>query len=241
MATALRVRQQPWAVWALDLYLRLVSWTARVNITGPGAKALPPTALWAVWHGRGLAALFIPLAAPRGCLVSKHGDGQLVGAVAARRGWHTVAGSSGRHGVQALRQAGRLLRAGTSLLLTPDGPRGPRMVAQGGALLLARQAQVKIIPVGFSARWATQLHTWDRYLLPLPGSMVTVWLGQPLAVNHTTTTTDLEAALTAAQNAADRTCGRTPVAPANAAEQALAYAKRAQKQLWAQQKKARSA
>ncbi len=44
----------------------------------------------------------------------------------------------------------RLGRSGVDLVVTPDGPNGPRQVAKMGVIRLARASRLPIIPLAFS-------------------------------------------------------------------------------------------
>lgn len=79
------------------------------------------------------------------------------------------------------RRLGDLGEAGSSLVVTPDGPWGPRRVAKPGVLLLARQSGLPILPVAVSARPSLRLaRRWDRQLLPLPFSRLRVIAAEPI-------------------------------------------------------------
>jgi lysophospholipid acyltransferase (LPLAT)-like uncharacterized protein len=54
-------------------------------------------------------------------------------------------------GPAALNRLGRSARAGDALAVTPDGPRGPRHVAQLGVVELAKLTGLPIYPVAFGA------------------------------------------------------------------------------------------
>ncbi len=104
----------------------------------------------AFWHGR---QLMMPLAY-RGnqahILISQHRDGELIQRIVARFGFQAVRGSTTRGGVRALRQLIRLGRSGVDLVVTPDGPKGPRQVVQLGVVQLAKATGLPIVPLTFS-------------------------------------------------------------------------------------------
>lgn len=105
----------------------------------------------AFWHGR---QLMLPLAYKgRGIaiLISEHRDGELIARILRTFGLGAVRGSSTRGGARALRQLVRLGRGGTDLGVTPDGPRGPRCIAQAGVVELAKLTGLPIVPLTFAA------------------------------------------------------------------------------------------
>lgn len=84
---------------------------------------------------------------------------------------------------QLARRLGDLGRSGFSLVVTPDGPWGPYRVAKPGALLVARQSGLPILPLAVRARPAIRLRgRWDRQLLPLPFSRLILVAGDVLRV-----------------------------------------------------------
>ena len=92
----------------------------------------------------------------------------------------------GRGAARALaRRLGDLGATGYSLVVTPDGPRGPYRVAKPGALIVARQSALPILPVAVRARPAIRLaRRWDRQLLPLPFSRLTLITGEPMEISE---------------------------------------------------------
>jgi hypothetical protein len=105
----------------------------------------------AFWHGR---QLMMPLACAGRrlyVLISEHRDGELIARIQRRFGFGAVRGSTTRGGARALRQLARVGRAGADLAVTPDGPRGPRCVAQAGVVQLAKLTGLPILPLTFAA------------------------------------------------------------------------------------------
>jgi len=105
----------------------------------------------AFWHGR---QLMLPLCyggSRLHILISAHRDGELIHRIVRRFGFDTIRGSSTRGGMRALRQLARLGRSGADLAVTPDGPRGPRCVAQSGVVELAKLTGLPILPLTVAA------------------------------------------------------------------------------------------
>jgi hypothetical protein len=81
------------------------------------------------------------------------------------------------------RRLGALGAGGYSVVVTPDGPWGPYRVAKPGVLIVARHAGLPILPVAVRARPSVRLsRRWDRQLLPLPFSRMTLVAGEPMTV-----------------------------------------------------------
>jgi hypothetical protein len=115
-------------------------------------------------------------------LISQHGDGEMIARVIARLGMQPVRGSSTRGGARAilalLRQSDDL----ANIVITPDGPQGPKHVFQGGAIYLASRTGLPIYPVAVSFERSFSLRTWDGFLMPLPFTRGLFRIGKPLKV-----------------------------------------------------------
>jgi len=188
-------------------YVRLVWRTGRWRYYGEDApKSLRDAGkplIVAFWHGRLFMAPFALHGERRriNVMISTHRDGQMISRVVDLLGVRTVAGSTSKGGLTALRQAIRVLRDGNLLGITPDGPRGPRMRASDGVIALARHTGAPIFPLSYSTSRRKVMNSWDRFLLPLPFSRgVFVW-GPPIAVDAGANDTAMEQARLAVENA----------------------------------------
>jgi lysophospholipid acyltransferase (LPLAT)-like uncharacterized protein len=136
--------------------------------------------VYALWHG----GLLVPAAALPGnraaIMISRHADGEVIARIVERLGYTTVRGSSTRGGSAALMDAVEALRGGRAAAFTPDGPKGPRHVAQPGAVFAASRAGVPIVPIGVGVRGAWVLRSWDRFHIPKPFTRVVVVAGERL-------------------------------------------------------------
>jgi len=211
-------------------WLRFVHASGRWRVVRPEcldrARAMAGGAvLRAFWHGP------LPLiwAVPRGnletghVLISAHRDGRLIAKVMERMGASVVTGSSSRGGAQAYREMARLLRNGGTGVITPDGPRGPRMHAANGAVALARLAGVPLVPLAFSAKRVRFLKSWDRMQFVWPFGEGVYVFGEPFLVPKEADDLEpwrrkLEDSLNAVTREADLMMGLTPIEPARPGE-----------------------
>jgi lysophospholipid acyltransferase (LPLAT)-like uncharacterized protein len=139
-------------------------------------------AVYLIWHGRLLPGSYANRQRGLATLISHHRDGDYIAGVVERWGYRIVRGSSSRGGGAALRQIVRLLRQGTPVAVTPDGPRGPRQEMKVGPLLAAQLAEVPLIPCAAGVDRAWAFGGWDRFLVPKPFSTIRMGYGQPIAV-----------------------------------------------------------
>jgi lysophospholipid acyltransferase (LPLAT)-like uncharacterized protein len=176
--------------------------------------------IYTVWHGR---ILLLPYLYGRRfrihALTSRSRDGEILSRFVQGFGVHVVRGSSSRGGARALLALARAVREeGSDVLIVPDGPRGPRHVAQSGAAMLAKVTGVPMVPMAFAATPCTVVRSWDAFVVPHPFARAVVLFGEPIAVPRDADRDgleakrrELEAALQEITAAADRAAGRGDV------------------------------
>ena len=142
-------------------------------------------------------------------LISRHRDGRFIAAMVRRFGIDVVFGSSSKGGTAGTRALLALLAGGGRVVITPDGPRGPRRVAAPGVAQLAAIAGVKVLPLAAQISRRRTLRSWDRMVIPLPFARGVVACGPPITVPRQgwqECLPGIEAALTEAADRADRLC-----------------------------------
>lgn len=144
--------------------------------------------IFAFWHNQlGMMGFFYSALTGRdkiSALVSRSRDGQVVSDFIEKFGYAPVRGSSSRGGPFALLQMTRKIKQGYDLVITPDGPRGPRHQAQVGVVTLASVTGSPILPVAYTCRSKKILKTWDRFIIPSPYNIGVLQVGSPLHVDH---------------------------------------------------------
>lgn len=211
----------------LRFTLRTTRWTLHEGEAAPYVHA-PKPAIFAFWHERLLmmSALWTLSGERRPpgergrmhVLISRHQDGRLIADILRGFGVGVVHGSSGRKGTFKDKQRGgatglralvAVLDAGDQVVITPDGPRGPRRTLAPGVAQLAALAGVPVVPCAAQSRRRRILPSWDRMVLPLPFSRGVLVCGTPIVVPRHAWAGALpcvEAALTAAADQADALC-----------------------------------
>ena len=141
--------------------------------------------VFAIWHSCLLVPAFIHRNEDIAVLVSQHRDGELIARVLAAWGNRTVRGSTTRGGSRALLAMIKELERGTVVAVTPDGPRGPALKFQPGALVAAHRAGAPVVPLTVHADRAWRLKSWDSFMIPKFFARVTVAYGTPAMVGGT--------------------------------------------------------
>lgn len=69
------------------------------------------------------------------------------------------------------------------VLITPDGPRGPRYVLKPGVVMAARESSAKVIPFSWESNSFWKLGTWDQLRVPKPFAKIKITFGDTLTVS----------------------------------------------------------
>ena len=116
-------------------------------------------------------------------MVSRSRDGDIIADTVERFGMRAVRGSSGHGGRDALDDMIEVLNAGgVSAGVIVDGPRGPALEAKMGALIMARETGLPVVPGTWWARPIFHVGSWDRTIVPLPFSRIVFAFGPALFV-----------------------------------------------------------
>ncbi len=138
----------------------------------------------ALWHGRMLLGVVRHARQGYCVLVSPSGDGDVSEVMLRRLGYGVVRGSTSRQGRAALREMLALLRSGTPIAITPDGPRGPRGVMTQGLAWMASVTGFPVVPCGFVTSRAWHLKSWDHFTIPKPFARVAIVYEEPVFVDR---------------------------------------------------------
>ena len=185
-------------------YMVLVKYTTRWEILGrENAAPLMGNGqglIAATWHSR---FLMLNSAWKRGyqmpyVLISRSRDGEVVSRTSQFLGLKTIRGSaqrtgkkSGKGGETAFRLMQKAIVDGGCVVVTPDGPKGPRQRVGDGPFLLAKYSGAPLISCIFSTRFRKQLNSWDRFILPLPFGRGQIIWGEAVHVPSDATEADI--------------------------------------------------
>ncbi len=169
-------------------------------------------AIYAFWHAHMLLPAYVGRQRNVKVLISQHRDGEYIAQIVQRLGYSVARGSTTRGGAKALlKMIKKIKEESISLAITPDGPKGPRFIAQSGAILLGQKTQYPIIPVMICLPKYWELPSWDRFCIPKPFSKARIFYGDPIMVPPRLEKSDveeyrvsLERALVKLGNEADR-------------------------------------
>ncbi len=181
--------------------MRLLMRTCRIDIQGLDHfvnTASQGPCILSLWHNR-LALLpeIMTKSAPQfiyTAFISKSRDGDSLALLTQSYSVGRVlrvAHNARHHALNQMIQ--RLKQCGEIMLITPDGPRGPRYEVKPGIIVAAQEAEAKVVPFSWQVNRAWELSTWDKMLIPKPFSKITVSFGPALSFTKSSTTdTDLK-------------------------------------------------
>lgn len=194
---------------------RAIGLTLKIKTIGyDRVKDLEGGRILAGWHGRTFVAAQFFRGKGVWTIISKSKDGDMQNMIFRGFGFKTIRGSTGRGGVKAAIESIEVLKKGVMMAFTPDGPRGPSRVVQGGIMLMARKSGAWIVPVGVSANRRWLAGTWDGYMVPKPFAKCVMVYGEPVKLPSPCTEAELEdtrqrleESLNLLEDEAERICG----------------------------------
>lgn len=167
--------------------IKVILWTCKVNVKGLEefkTAASQGNCILMIWHNRiALTCEFFKHYAPEisySAFLSKSRDGEPIARIilSYRNGNCIRVAHQTRH--NALREViYRLKKSKDLVVITPDGPRGPRYKIKEGIVLAAKATEAKIIPYTWEANKYWQFKTWDQFRIPRPFTTITIALGSP--------------------------------------------------------------
>ncbi len=113
-------------------------------------------------------------------LISSSKDGELLARTMKYFDQDTVRGSSSRGGRAAFKEMLDLCKEKVDIVLTPDGPKGPRHELKNGVVQLARMSGRPVMPMAFVCNRGHRFKSWDRFLFPYPFGRGVYSFGEPL-------------------------------------------------------------
>lgn len=139
----------------------------------------------AFWHGSMFVGWLLHKPLPNesiSALVSQSNDGAYLSAVLERWRYRMIRGSSHVGGKEAMQLMTDAVSNGSSLAITPDGPRGPRHEMKMGAVRVAQKTNVPLFLAGIAVKNKRHLKSWDKFEVPMPFTSVVVTYSEPLIV-----------------------------------------------------------
>lgn len=179
-------------VYCIKGLLRLLVLSCRFEIKGLEAFkefAAKNPCILILWHNR-LVILpeFLNRYASEFCyraVISKSRDAELLALLAnSYKQGRTLRVPHNARYIALKEMIARLKTEKEVLVITPDGPRGPRYEVKPGTVIAARAASAWVIPLSWRANRVWELKTWDRLMIPKPFSTIKIQFGSHIVVEE---------------------------------------------------------
>ncbi|MFQ3307192.1 MAG: lysophospholipid acyltransferase (LPLAT)-like uncharacterized protein [Candidatus Midichloriaceae bacterium] len=168
----------------LRIYIEIVFITSRIrqNIDSDSEKILKSKSpcIITLWHGR-LIILpkFMKKFGSFFVLTSSHNDGNYIDKFINLYGHNSIRGSTYQNNLVVTKEIIKKIKK-ERIVITPDGPRGPRYKVKTALTNIANKYNVPVIPISFSCSKGKVINTWDNFLLPLPFSEISIDISAPI-------------------------------------------------------------
>jgi len=108
-------------------------------------------------------------------IIAQHYDGELIARTLKILKILPIRGSSRRGAKSVLISAIKVLKEGYSVMITPDGPKGPRYSMSDGAVALALRANLPLMLVNYKPHSYWQVPSWDKFIIPKPFTTLEIY------------------------------------------------------------------
>ena len=116
-------------------------------------------------------------------LISKSQDGDLLEKILKHWKYNVIRGSSSNGGEVALGIMVDYARNNETVVITPDGPRGPLNKMKAGAVITAKKSRTPLILFGIGYKKKRVLKSWDKFEIPKFFSEAKAVYSDPVYVN----------------------------------------------------------
>ena len=160
---------------------RLLFWTCKVKVRGLNeyfAIANKEKCMLLIWHDQltMLPSLLLRLSPDVhfGALISNSRDGDLIAIISKK--FKSLKPIRVAHDSKhlGLKNMIKELKNKLMVIVTPDGPRGPRYEIKKGAFFSIRVSKSKVVLLKWKADKFWQLKTWDKMMIPKPFSKIEI-------------------------------------------------------------------
>ena len=172
--------------------IHLLSKTWRISIHGEMPQA---PCVVAFWHGGMLPVWKVFKKKNAIGVTSLSKDGDMLATLLKMWGFSLIRGSSSKGGSKVLQEMVEAAR-NSFVLITPDGPRGPRFEMKAGAVIAAQRANISLVLCGVEIHSKKiLLKSWDLFQIPLPFSKIELGFSEKIFVSENASREEIEGLL----------------------------------------------
>jgi hypothetical protein len=145
--------------------------------------------IYVMWHENQFCVYGLQNKNRVNILISNSIDGEIIARIVEKMGFQTCRGSSNRKGsVSGTLKMISKLKNGEDIAIMVDGPQGPIHKVKSGAIVLARESGVPIVPVHWYSTDLTfvKFPSWDKMTSPFGPCRLINLYGKPIYVEDKT-------------------------------------------------------
>lgn len=180
-----------WVARAGKSILQMIARTCKFEMAGQDEfcrLAASQSVILSLWHNRlPFIAPILERAAPQfnyAAVISDSRDGEIIASIARSYPQATTLRMPKRSLAFALKKVIEHLREHQEIVvITPDGPRGPRYKVKPGIILAAMETRTPIVGLTWEADRCWRLKTWDAMMIPKPFSTIKVTFLSPIVLD----------------------------------------------------------
>jgi lysophospholipid acyltransferase (LPLAT)-like uncharacterized protein len=173
---------------------QMLFWTCKLEIEGLEQfcqTARSKKCMIMLWHNRlALVPFILYRFTPQfifAALISASRDGDMLSTVVLSYKQGRVIKVPHQARYQALKELIRSIEEEDQIvIITPDGPRGPRYELKPGVAVAALETEASVIPLNWTADKFWELKTWDRLRIPKPFAKIKITFENPVKFNKGT-------------------------------------------------------
>jgi hypothetical protein len=177
------------AAWLIYLYLKFAYFTTKWHIVYPEGSDIQSfmaekKVIFALWHNR-LSFSFKIFEKHQNIagLASTHSDGRIITKITKLWGFGVIEGSTNKNPTGAVKGIIEKLKDNGKVVITPDGPRGPKYKINSLITKIAYKQNARVIPISCAASNYFTLNSWDEMIIPKPFSTVVITIGNSILLS----------------------------------------------------------
>jgi lysophospholipid acyltransferase (LPLAT)-like uncharacterized protein len=203
----LRLQTEPGLLWrlamaALAWIMRLYGLTLRYSVedkSGYFSDRLKRPVIFLLWHNRiaNMPVLYERICRRHGrpacVLTSTTPEGALLSLFLGHFGLTAVRVATSPRAPNMMRELSAQVEKRQDVMVTPDGPLGPRYHLKPGALWFAQNTGCPVVPLHIESSRYVRFKSWDGFAIALPFARVKLVLDKPVWVSASCTNDEFEA------------------------------------------------
>ncbi len=160
----------------------LISKTWRINIIG---KLQTECGIIAFWHSEMLPMWKYFGKLNSTAIISRSNDGEILSQIVKSWNVDVIRGSSAVGGSEVMKEMIEIAKS-KFILITPDGPKGPKNKMKAGTVVTSLRANVPIYLCNsnFKSKIIFK-NSWDLFQFPLPFTKIDIVISEPIYLDYT--------------------------------------------------------